>query len=66
MGEDCFHVVFFIVLDILTYQISGYAHSFPHLNKVGFSVIDFLWTVFRKSTKGKCPWFKRSMMVSFY
>ena len=39
------------VLAILIYQSSGCAHSFPPSNKVGFSVIYSLWTVFRKLTK---------------
>ena len=50
MGKDCFYVMLFIVLAILTYQSSGCAHSFPPSNKVGFSVI-FLWTLFKKLTK---------------
>ena len=45
MGEECFCVMLFIVLAILIYQSSGCVHGFPPSNKVGFSVIYFLWTV---------------------
>ena len=41
MGKDCFYVVLFIVLAILTYRSSGCVHSFPPSNKIGFSVIYF-------------------------
>ena len=40
-GEDDFYIVLFIVLAILQVPKSGCAHSFPPLNKVGFSVIYF-------------------------
>ena len=49
--EDCFYVMLFIILAILRYQSSGCAHSFPPSNQVGFSVIYFLWTDFRKLTR---------------
>ena len=60
--EDCFYVVLFIVLAILMHQSSGCAHSFPPLNKVGFSVIYFYGLILGNQ-QGKCPWFKRMITI---
>ena len=41
MGKIIFYIVLFIVLAFLQVPRSGCAHSFPPLNKVGFSIIYF-------------------------